>query len=293
MLFPERMNEYRIFIENSLEKCLPIRDISQSRVIEAMRYSLLAGGKRLRPVIMLEFCRLFSGTYEQAREFACALEMIHTYSLIHDDLPCMDNDDLRRGRPTNHKVFGEDIAVLAGDGLLNYAFETALKTDKTIPANSRLEALKVLSRYSGVYGMLGGQTIDVSNNGVIPDIENLNNMYSLKTGALINCAGQIGCILGGANEGSREAVFEYTSNIGLAFQIVDDILDIEGDAAVLGKNIGCDKAIGKTTYPAIVGMEQAKKDVATLTNKAKSALSDFNDTSFLLELSDMLIKRKN
>ncbi len=291
----EKLKSYAELVENSLDAFLPDQAIAQKAVIDAMRYSLLAGGKRLRPVLLLEFCRICGGNINDALPFACALEMIHTYSLIHDDLPCMDNDDMRRGKPTNHKVYGEDIAVLAGDGLLNTAFETALGSYGTtsLTAEKVVEASRVLAKCSGRYGMLGGQTVDVKNNGIIPNIDDLKNMYSMKTGALLNAAGQIGCIVGGATDKQLNAAYNFTSSIGLAFQIVDDLLDIEGDAAIIGKNTGCDEIVGKTTYPRLVGIDQAKKDVAQLTVNAKSALSEFEDTAFLCELADMLADRNN
>jgi len=287
----EKLNYYAELVEKALDKYIPDQNIAQKTVIDAMRYSLLAGGKRLRPVFVLEFCRVCGGNIDDAMPFACALEMIHTYSLIHDDLPCMDNDDLRRGKPTNHKVFGEDIAVLAGDGLLNAAFETALNSD--LAAEKVVKASQVLAKCSGMYGMLGGQTIDVKNNGIIPELDALKNMYAMKTGALLNASGQMGCIVGGASEKQLRAAYEFTSNIGLAFQIVDDLLDIEGDAALLGKNTGCDEIVGKTTYPRLVGIEKAKENVAVLTQNAKAALCEFDDTEFLSELADMLASRNH
>ena len=291
----DTLKKYADLVESALDKYIPEQNIAQKTVIDAMRYSLLAGGKRLRPVFVLEFCRVCGGDVNEAMPFACALEMIHTYSLIHDDLPCMDNDDLRRGKPTNHKVFGEDIAVLAGDGLLNAAFETVLNAKETtsLSADKILKASRVLAKCSGMYGMLGGQTIDVKNNGIIPDLNDLKNMYAMKTGALLNAAGQMGCIVGGANDKQLAAAYEYTANIGLAFQIVDDLLDIEGDSALLGKNTGCDELVGKTTFPSIVGIDKAKEIVKELTVNAKNALCEFADTAFLSELADMLASRNH
>jgi geranylgeranyl diphosphate synthase type II len=220
------------------------------------------------------------GDWQTAAPFAAAVEMIHTYSLIHDDLPCMDNDDFRRGRPTNHKVYGEAIAVLAGDGLLTHAFDTALKGSASLPASQVLAALQTLADAAGVYGMLGGQAIDVENDGHLSNLEALCDMYAMKTGALIKAAGRLGCLAAGAGEKRLRAAEVYTASVGLAFQIRDDLLDLEGD-----------ESIGKTTYPRCVGVEAAQQKIDELTETACRAASEFEDSSFLVWLAQKLAGR--
>ena len=254
----------------------------------------MAGGKRLRPALVLEFCRLCGGDVRTALPFACALEMIHTYSLIHDDLPCMDNDDLRRGKPTNHKVYGEAMAVLAGDGLLNLAFETASDPMllASIDPQTQLRAIRTLSRSSGMEGMIGGQVLDIEAETRPISLEELKTLQSLKTGALIGAAASLGCILGGADGKKTEAAQEYARCIGLAFQIQDDILDIEGDEAVLGKPIGSDADNQKSTYPSLLGLDACKQMVHDLSRQAVEALEGaFEDTGILVPLAWSLAER--
>ena len=226
---------------------------------EAMRYSLSAGGKRIRPVLCLEFARIF-GAEEKALDAACALEMIHTFSLIHDDLPCMDNDDFRRGKPSCHKQFDEAQALLAGDALENYAFEVIASDDK-LSFEQRVKLIKCLSRNVGVMGMIGGQVIDVKNEGSRLDGESLLKMYSMKTSALIKCACEMGVICAGRDD-MLPVAEEYGECLGLAFQIVDDILDITADEKLLGKPVHSDEEQNKSTYPAIFGLEAAKAKAA-------------------------------
>lgn len=277
-------------IDQSLDLYLPESTNPQSVIYTSMRYSVFAGGKRLRPILMWETAKLFDKDWDCVREFACALEMIHTYSLIHDDLPAMDNDDLRRGMPTNHIKFGEDIAILAGDALLNKAFEVAVRSEN----EKALIALKILSDSSGTEGMIGGQVVDLQSEGKTIGLRELQYIHSLKTGALIRCACSVGAILAGADESSVNAMDEYAKNLGIAFQIRDDILDVKGNAEILGKPIGSDEESDKNTYVKLCGIEKSEELVNEYSQKAKNALSSFgNKADFLLKLTDYLIDRNN
>lgn len=296
MTLNERLVVYsKLTEEKLLEYIQPKEDKGQAVIFEACRYSAMAGGKRLRPALVLEFCRLSGGDIQTALPFACALEMIHTYSLIHDDLPCMDNDDLRRGKPTNHKVYGEATAVLAGDGLLNLAFETASDPANTalISAETQLKAIHVLSRASGMEGMIGGQVLDMQAEETQISLEQLKTLQELKTGALISAGAQLGCLIGGASEEQTQAALEYARCIGLAFQIQDDILDIEGDAETFGKPIGSDAENGKSTYPSLLGLERCHVLVHQLSEQAANALTPFSDAGMLPELAYSLADRKS
>ena len=275
-----------------LDKLMSVYDdkLPQSVCAEAMRYSLSAGGKRIRPVLVTEFSSIFGGTAEKALSCACALEMIHTFSLIHDDLPCMDNDDFRRGKPSCHKQFGEDIALLAGDALQNYAFDV-ISSDEGLSYEQRVRLIKCLSDAVGVNGMIGGQTIDVKNVGKPFDSELLLKMYSMKTGALIRCACEMGCICAERYDMIQSAN-EYAIALGLAFQIIDDILDITADEKLLGKPVNSDSDMNKATYPAIFGIEAAKAKAAELTDKAIGIVSGFPDSGFLSELTKYLLNRE-
>lgn len=257
---------------------------------QAMKYSLAAGGKRIRPVLATEFARIFGGSEEKALDSACALEMIHTFSLIHDDLPCMDNDDFRRGKPSCHKQFGEDIALLAGDALENYAFEV-ISSDEKLSFEQRIKVIKVLSEAVGVMGMIGGQTVDVQNVGKPFDAELLLKMYSMKTSALIKCACVMGCICAERYD-MIPAAEEYAEALGLAFQIVDDILDITADEKLLGKPVHSDADLNKATYPAVFGLDAAEKKAEELTAKAVAIAESFPDSEFLSELTAYLLKRE-
>lgn len=290
----ERMLEnYRALIEGALKKHVFKASDLQRSVMEAMVYSLFIGGKRIRPALLLEFCRICGGDVDSALNFACAVEMIHTYSLIHDDLPCMDNSDFRRGRPSCHKKFGEDIALLAGDGLLTLAFETALKT-QNIPTERVIKAAVILAKAAGVDGMIGGQVIDLESEGSAIPLETLLKMYSLKTGALIKASAVIGCVLAGADETFINAAQVYAENIGLCFQIVDDILDLEGDEATLGKPVGIDERNCKSTYVTLIGLDEAKQKAACLSQAAKDSLKVFgSDALPLAELAGMLLNRNS
>ena len=296
MTMEQRLAAYAEMTEKGLEKYLQSpNEVNYPQIFEATRYSALAGGKRLRPALVFEFCRISGGDPEKALPFACALEMIHTYSLIHDDLPCMDNDDLRRGKPTNHKVFGEATAVLAGDALLTRAFEVALDRENTaeLDAETVLCAAKALADAAGMDGMIGGQVIDMDAENKQIGLDRLLLLQQLKTGCLIRAGARMGCILGGATAEQMEAADRYAAKIGLAFQIEDDLLDIEGDEAVLGKPIGSDAASGKSTFPGLLGAEECRSMIRRLTDDAIESLGAFEDSSFLRELAESLTSRKS
>lgn len=281
-------------IEAMLQDYLPKQKGYQSIIMEAMSYSLMAGGKRLRPMLMKETFDLFEGTGETLRPFMAAIEMIHTYSLVHDDLPAMDNDEYRRGRKTTHVVYGEDMGILAGDALLNYAFETAFKAFVIDPENSLLigRALGVLGEKAGIYGMIGGQVIDVKETGHDVSKDVLDTIYKLKTAALIEGAMMIGAILGGASEEEVKITEKIASNVGLAFQIQDDILDVVSTEEVLGKPIHSDEKNKKTTYVTLLGIEEAAKKVKDLSDNAVSLLHKLpGENAYLEELLLQLIHR--
>ena len=273
-------------IEAFLQTAVPDGDPLYREVAEAMRYSLLAGGKRIRPVFVMAFCRLCCGNAEQAMPFAAAVEMIHTYSLIHDDLPCMDNDDFRRGKPTNHKIYGEAQAVLAGDALLTAAFEAM--TLASIPAEHVVRAVRILAAAAGERGMVGGQVLDMGPH----DAALLSQIHTLKTGALIRAACQLGVVAGDGSEELEHAAIAYADAVGLAFQIRDDMLDVCGDAAVLGKPVGSDAENEKGTFASIYGLTACEQMVAEQTARAKQALSEFADAEYLCWLADLLAGRK-
>lgn len=291
MTHSERMHEDCVAVEHWLQHCFDTHD-PRSDIYDAMRYSLLAGGKRLRPVLLLESCRMCGGDVERALPFACAVEMLHTYSLIHDDLPCMDNDDLRRGRPTNHKVFGEATAVLAGDSLLTAAFETMLEHGGELPAERVLAAAACLGRAAGARGMIGGQVLDMAGEGHALTMAEVEELQRLKTGALISAAAEMGCILAGGTEEQRKAVRRYAQKLGLAFQIQDDMLDVMGDEATLGKPVGSDAENEKTTFVTLKGLERCAELVEQLTRESEEALSIFEESSFLCWLAESLVGRK-
>ncbi len=276
-------------INAALEEYLPKGD---DVVSQAMRYSVRNGGKRIRPALVLEFCRACGGEEETAMAFACALEMIHTYSLIHDDLPCMDDDDYRRGKPSCHIAYGEANALLAGDGLLTLAFETAAKSQ--LPAERIVRGVALLAQAAGVCGMIGGQVMDLENEGKSVGVERLKKTDALKTGELIRAACVLGCIAADADGEKIKAAENYAADIGLAFQIVDDILDVTGDEKTLGKPVGSDAEKEKSTYVSALGLEGSKEKVSQLTLSAKKALESFDgDTEFLCGFADEMENRKN
>lgn len=281
-------------IEAALSHFVPETDKLYRTVTDAMRYSLLDGGKRVRAILTLEFCKLCGGTEEAAMPFACAVEMIHAYSLIHDDLPCMDNDDMRRGKPSNHKVFGENYALLAGDGLLTKAFETALSSEafNVAGVERAAKAAAVLAQCAGEYGMVGGQCIDLETEDKSVSVDVLREKDTGKTANLIMAACMMGCIAAGADEKLVAAAKEYALHIGLAFQIRDDILDVTGNAEELGKNIGIDAQNGRCTYVSLLGLEEAQSLVDRYTAIALSALDCFDgDTEYLRTFAVQLAKR--
>ena len=285
------LSYYAKITEDSLKRYMETADLPQKRLYDAMKYSLFAGGKRLRPMIMMMTAKMLKKPLETVIPFACAMEMIHTYSLIHDDLPAMDNDDLRRGKPTNHKVFGEAEAILAGDALLTKAFEIVSEYDANgVDSISLLRAINVLARSAGAEGMVGGQDIDMA--GDLSDLEKLRFMHSLKTGAIIRASGVIGAILSGADDKQIKAIDEYCYNLGIAFQIQDDILDVLGNEETLGKPIGSDKDNNKSTYVTLCGIDEAQRLQEEYIEKAKASLNIFNNKEELSDLADLLVNRK-
>lgn len=276
----QRINDDISLIETELERVLSKGDTSYPKLFEAIRYSVGSGGKRIRPVLTLEFCRLFGGDIRKALPLAAAIELIHTYSLIHDDLPCMDNDDMRRGRPTNHKVFGEATAILAGDGLLTHAFSVISESD-VLDADTALSAVRLLSHSAGIYGMVGGQQMDMdmdSSDAAVSKTEH-EKMNALKTGRLISCAAMLGCIAAKATNEQKEAAKRYADALGLAFQITDDILD-DGEEDE------------KKTFLSFYSLEEAEKYAAELTQKAIDAVKPYENSEFLISLATYLCQRK-
>ena len=284
--------EYRLKIDEALAGYFTVRDGAlNAGLAEAMRYSLLAGGKRIRPLLVLEFCRIAGGDVEKALPVACAVEMLHTYSLIHDDLPCMDNDELRRGKPTNHMVYGECTATLAGDTLQAEAFGTILRCD--MPPAVKASCAEILAGAVGLDGMCGGQFLDMSWEGRALTEQELSEINSRKTGALLVAACQMGVAAAGGSELMLAAAGHYGSAIGMAFQIRDDMLDVLSTAEELGKPIGSDLEENKNTYMVLMGREGCEKTIAKLTDFAKNVLDEaFEDTAFLKELADALSIRE-
>ncbi len=284
--------EYVNLINSALYSYVQLTGDEEDEVSEAMLYSLENGGKRVRPMLVLEFCRACGGNVEKALAFACALEMIHTYSLIHDDLPCMDDDDFRRGKPSCHKQFGEATALLAGDGLLTLAFSVAAGAD--INPEITVKAVKLLADCAGHLGMIGGQTMDLQHEGKEITLAQLRKTDALKTGRLIYAACILGCLAAGADDRKIKAAEVYAESIGLAFQIVDDLLDITSTAEELGKPIGSDAENNKSTYPALLGLERSREYVDELTKQAVEALAVFGeDAVFLSDYAVKLSNRKN
>ncbi len=262
----------------------------QSLIFEAMNYSLKAGGKRLRPILMLETFKLFGEDEEKAYPFMAAIEFIHTYSLVHDDLPAMDDDEFRRGQKTTHAKYGEDIGILAGDGLLNMAYE--IMSDAALRDPSSSKAMSVIAKKAGSYGMVGGQTVDVINEGKKLDLDTINFIHNLKTAALIEASMMGGAILGGASESQLDEVEQIAKNIGMAFQIQDDILDVTGDEKKLGKPVLSDEKNEKDTYITLIGLEESKGKVEELSNKAIDGIKALGDNEFLVSLVEKLINRE-
>ncbi len=286
-------NEYRDCVERALGPVLKSLGEIPDRLLEAMEYSLKAGGKRLRPVILLAACEMAGGDIETALPFACAIEMIHTYSLIHDDLPAMDNDDLRRGKPTNHKVYGEDLAILAGDGLLNAAAEVMARAALRMADTRGIRALEIIMRHAGVTGMIAGQTRDVLSEGETPQGNLVAYIHSHKTADLLEAPMEAGLALAGADEEQIRAGYEYGYHLGLAFQMTDDLLDVKGDAALMGKNTGMDSALNKMTWVALKGVEGTEKDAAEQVELAVRALDATPwETAFFTDLARSMVSRE-
>lgn len=287
--FENILNNDIAIVERRLIELLPNCLDNQDIVVEAMKYSLLNGGKRLRPVFCLEFAKMCSCDRNDALDFACAVEYIHTYSLIHDDLPCMDDDDYRRGKPSCHKKFGEATALLAGDGLLTQAFQ--IIGDCDLSDSKKVLATRLLAQNSGVSGMIGGQVIDLKYESETPDLKQLLSVHRLKTGALISAACLLGCIAAGADNEKISAASRFAYNLGIAFQIKDDILDVVGNSEILGKPVGSDAENEKTTYVTLEGLEKAQNDVEKLTNAAINELSAFDNNEFVMLLAQKLVNR--
>lgn len=287
--FKKQNAEYIAYIEQYLdEQCFCDETQPQKVLFEAMRYSLLAGGKRLRPIFVFDFCRMCGGDWKKAAPFAAAVEMIHTYSLIHDDLPCMDDDDLRRGRPTNHKVYGEATAVLAGDGLLTAAFSYLAKAPYS--AETRIRAVEILTECAGELGMVGGQVLDMSSEERQCTEQEVLDIQSRKTGALIRAACMLGVLAGGGNDAQLAAAGTFADHLGLAFQIRDDMLDVIGTAEEMGKAVGTDAL--KNTFVQLYGLETCDMLVHKHTNLAVECLNVFADSEFMKFLADQLTGRK-
>lgn len=286
MEYKARLQEYCAATEAYLNSRFT-EPLPQKTLLDAMRYSLLAGGKRIRPALALEFCRICGGDWQKKVPFAAAVEMVHTYSLIHDDLPCMDNDDYRRGRLTNHKVYGEAVAVLAGDGQLTAAFDTLSHLTEDGPA--ALRAVQILSRAAGELGMVGGQVLDMEGENKALSEDEVFTVHSLKTGCLISAACQVGVAAANGSEAQMQAAGEYAAALGLAFQIRDDMLDVLGDAKKLGKKTHMDE--NKTTFVTLYGIDECARRIAVENEKAIAALQAFEERDFLTELANQMAVR--
>lgn len=288
------LNEYTLMIEKQLKEYTKDISIPQASVLNAMEHSLSAGGKRIRPILVLEFYKLCCGK-GNVLHIACAIEMIHTFSLIHDDLPCMDDDDFRRGKPSCHKAYGEAVALLAGDALATIPYEiiTSEAINHNISFESAIKVIQELSKSVGVSGMIGGQVIDIEYEAKPITKETLILLDNLKTGALIKASCTIGCILANASEEQIAFAQNYAEKIGLAFQIIDDILDVTSTFEKLGKPLNSDEKKNKTTYVTLFGLEKAKEIAEKLTNEALCVLNNFENNSFIVELTKMLLERNN
>jgi len=287
MDYERHYEQYRAAVEDYLS-ALFAGSAPYDRLYDAMRYSVLSGGKRIRPVLTLEFARLGGIDWHLALPYACALELVHNYSLIHDDLPCMDDDDLRRGKPTNHKVYGETLAILAGDALQPEAFRL-ISQAPGLSADSRIAAVEVLANAAGADGMVAGQVLDTLCD--VRDEAGLTQLDRLKTCAMISAAAELGCVTAGMDAEKRRQAREFGDGLGLAFQLRDDILDVTGAREVFGKPIGSDKSEGKVTLVDVKGLEQCQRDVEQYTARAKAAIAAWPDNSFLLELADHMVSR--
>ena len=285
-------NEYKKYVDAKLSEYFKPSGLSYDGLLESMHYSLTAGGKRIRPMLVLEFCRISGGNIEKTLPVACAIEMLHTYSLIHDDLPCMDNDALRRGKPTNHVVYGECTATLAGDALQAEAFGTIARSQ--LPAEARVTCVEILADAVGSDGMCAGQYLDMVGEHKLLSEDELNDINSRKTGSLLTAACRMGVAAAGGNEAMLEAAAQYGACVGAAFQIRDDILDVISTSEELGKPVGSDAQEQKNTYMALIGEDKCMQMIEKLTDQAKNAIAGaFEDTKFLCELADSMVTRKN
>src|SRR3990172_8979198 len=292
----EYLKEKGKIVEEALDRYLPGESEMPVTLHKAMRYSMMAGGKRIRPILCIASCEAVGGKPKKALPVACALEMVHTYSLIHDDLPAMDNDDFRRGRPTNHKVFGEAVAILAGDALLTEAFGimTNFNLRRTIRADAILDVISDLARAAGSFGMVGGQVVDMESEGVEIDLPTLEYLHTRKTGALILASVKGGAKIGEGTHEEIEALTRYGECLGLAFQIADDILDIEGNIEETGKDVGSDLEKGKATYPSIIGMAASKERASELIQMAIDSLKGFDEKAEpLREIAKYVVERRS
>jgi len=290
------MEEKRVFTEAALDASLASTCSETDTIIESMRYSLMAGGKRVRPMLCFAACEMFGGTMQMASPTAVGLEMIHTMSLIHDDLPSMDNDDFRRGKPTNHKLYGEDIAILAGDAMLSTAFEYVAKNTERVPAERIVKVLTIMTECVGPLGLAGGQVMDLKSEGkgMEVSLDTLEWIHTYKTAALLKASVASGAVLAGATDREVEQCVTYAQKIGLAFQVADDILDVTASTEDLGKTAGKDLDADKTTYPKLLGLDRSREVAQELVNEAKAALAEFGDRAAPLNgLADYIIARKN
>ena len=291
----EYLESRKTLVDQALELYLPAESTEPSVIFRSARYSVFAGGKRLRPILCIGAAEAVGGPIDAVMPAACALELIHTYSLIHDDLPAMDDDDFRRGKPTSHKVFGEAVAILAGDALLTDAFRIIAGRTPVGPvrAETLLQVIQEVALAAGWFGMVGGQVVDIESEGKTPDEKRLNFIHTRKTGALITVSLRAGALLGGADADALDALTEYGRHAGLAFQIADDILNVEGDAKALGKGTGSDRSRGKLTYPALVGVETSKRVAAELVEKAVEDLRAFDERAEpLRRIAQFIVERR-
>ncbi|MDF1681574.1 polyprenyl synthetase family protein [Ponticaulis sp.] len=292
--FETKLSEIADKVTVVLDRLIAPADGPEAQLMRAMRYASLATGKRLRPFYVLTFGSLFDAPEKSLMRTAAALECVHTYSLIHDDLPCMDDDDLRRGQPTVHKKFDEATAVLAGDALLTLAFEILASPETHPDAHVRCKLIEKLTKASGAQGMVGGQMIDMLSGDVRQDLNSITRMQRLKTGALISYAGEAACILGGASDAERHAIQGFTHDLGLAYQIADDLLDVEGDPEVVGKQTQKDEEAGKANFVSVLGVEDARQRVRFLATQSKEHLAIFrNSATLLLQSVDFVLERQN
>lgn len=289
------LSDRQKIVDEALQRYLSDEDGVPHDLHNAMRYSVFAGGKRIRPILCLAAAEACGGDMAPAMPVACALELIHTYSLIHDDLPAMDNDDFRRGKPTSHKVFGEALAILAGDALLTEAFVLLSRAEKVrLAAEKRLAVIQEIANAAGVAGMVGGQALDIRTGKNSPDFEGLQCIHRLKTGALIAVAVKAGAILAGANDDKIQSLNVYGSHLGIAFQIADDILNVEGDSRLMGKQTGSDVASGKVTYPTLLGLENAKTKLVEHVESAVAAIETFDSRALPLRvIARYIMERKS